>query len=180
MNPPSLRRRGRPPKFGCPTEFVALTLPREVIEGLRKIDSDLAWAIVTLFEKRPPRGTSATDKRPPDTELVSIADRQSLIVVNRSAFKSLPGIQIIPLNGDRAFLALEPGRGMTDLELTVIDRLADPAIPVRERKALKELRARLREWRLAPTLRCHTRTIIVVEQLGRHRRETARRSTART
>lgn len=164
------RKRGRPPKFGRPSEFVALTLPKEVIAGLRKIDPDLAWAVVTLFEKRPPRDASANERQPPDTELVGIAEHQSLIVVNRSVVKSLPGVQIIPLNGDRAVLALAPERGMTDLELAVVDRLEDASVPPRERKALKALRARLREWRRDPALRFHTRAIVVVEQVGRRRR----------
>ena len=44
-------KRGRPPKFGRPGRVVALTLPEEVVLGLRKVNADLAWAIVTLFEK---------------------------------------------------------------------------------------------------------------------------------
>ena len=44
----SLRRtRGRPPKFGRPSQFVALTLPEEVVAGLRRIDADVAWAVVS-------------------------------------------------------------------------------------------------------------------------------------
>jgi hypothetical protein len=30
---------------------VALTAPEEVVAGLRRIDADLAWAVVRLFEK---------------------------------------------------------------------------------------------------------------------------------
>lgn len=169
MNPPlSPRKRGRPPKFGRPSEVVALTLPKEVIEGLRRVHSDLAWAIVTLFEKQPPRRASPV-RRQPDAELASIADQRFLIVVNRAVFKSLPGVQIVPLDGHRAFLALEPGSGMADLELAVVDRLDNAAVPRRERRALKGLRARLREWRLDPALRLHPRAIIVVERTGRRR-----------
>src|SRR5207244_1618912 len=36
------RRPGRPPKFGRPGELVAVTLPSDVIRGLRQIDDDLA------------------------------------------------------------------------------------------------------------------------------------------
>jgi len=35
----------------------------------------------------------------------------------------MPGVHIIPPGATRAFLALEPGRGMSDLEVAVIDRL---------------------------------------------------------
>jgi hypothetical protein len=163
-------RRGRPPKFGRPSQVVALTLPAEVIRGLRKVHPDIAWAIVTLFEKRPDRALA--DAALPDAELVTIGERQSLIVVNRAVFKSLPGINIIPLSGDRAFLALDIGRGMTDLELAVIDRLDNPSIERRERLALKGLRAQLKAWRYDRSLRFHLRAIIVVERLHRASRPT--------
>src|SRR5205814_914451 len=42
----SRHKRGRPPKFGRPSRLVALTLPTQVIRGLRKLHPDLAWAIV--------------------------------------------------------------------------------------------------------------------------------------
>jgi hypothetical protein len=160
-------RRGRPPKFGRPSQVVALTLPDEVVRGLRRVHPDLAWAIVQLFEKRPP---ARVDEPQADAELVAIADRRSLIVVNRAVFKSLPGIHIIPLTGNRAVLALEPGRGMTDLELAVLDRLDDSAIDERERKALRRLRTQLRAWRHDRVLRFHSRAIIVVERIRERRR----------
>ena len=158
-------RRGRPSKFGRPSQVVALTLPDEVVRGLRKVDPDLGWAIVTLLEKSPSR-SSAESGAQPDVELVTIADRRSLIVVNRAVITHLRGVSIVPLHGDRAFLALEAGRGMTDLELAVIDSEDDPAVEPRERKALRQLRAQLRAWRHDRALRFHTRSIIVVEQLS--------------
>src|SRR6476659_5581819 len=100
-------KRGRPPKFDRPSQFVALTLPDEVVRGLRKINSDLGWAIVTLFEKGSASKVADPEKID-DVELVSIADRRLLIVVNRAVVKSLPGVNIVPLDSERAFLALEP------------------------------------------------------------------------
>jgi hypothetical protein len=161
-------RRGRPPKFGQPGKVVALTLPEETIRGLRRVHADLAWAIVTLFENGSPKraiGPAA------DAELVTIADRQSLIVVNRAVFKRLPGVNIIPLSGSHAFLALDPGQGLADLELAARDRLADRAIDPRERRALKTFRVQLRGWRENDALRFHTRSIIVIERVrGRRAR----------
>lgn len=152
--------------------MVALTLPTEVVKGLRKIDPDLAWAVVTLFEKSPARGAAAKSGQP-DAELVQVAERRSLIVVNRSVFKSLPGINIIPLDASHAFLALDSGRGMTDLELAVIDRLEgpSPSVAPRERKALLALRAQLSTWRHDPSLRFHARGIIVVERMSARTRK---------
>ena len=157
-------KRGRPSKFGRPSQLVALTLPEEVVRGLHKVHPDLAWAVVKLFEKLPDH---ASPEAEPGPELARIAARHSLIVVNPRLVKSLPGINIVPLAGDRAFLALDPGRGVTDLELAVTDRLEDPSVVRGERKALKDLRAQLRTWRHDRTLRFHTRTIIVVERVSK-------------
>lgn len=156
-------KRGRPSKFGRPSQLVALTLPEEVVRGLHKVHPDLAWAVVKLFEKLPEHTAAPQTQRGP--ELTRIAARHSLIVVNPQILKSLPGVNIVPLSGDRAFLALDPGRGVTDLELAVTDRLEDPSIAPSERKALKDLRAQLRSWRHDRSLRFHTRTIIVVERV---------------
>ena len=158
------RKRGRPPKFGKPGRFVAITLPDEVVRGLRKLHPDLAWAIVALFEQAA-SGRRLQRPSPPDDELVTIAGRQSLIVVNKDVFRDLPGVNIIPLHDRRAFLALQPGRGMSDLELAVIDRLASARVDARERQALTRLRDDLRKWRRDRTLRCETRAIIVVERV---------------
>jgi len=166
-------KRGRPPKFGRPSQVVVLTLPTEVVRGLHALHPDLAWAIVTLFEKDL-KSDKVTPHPQPDADLVTIAERRSLIVVNRQVFKSLPGINIIPLNGNRAFLALEPGRGMSDLELAVIDRRDDPSVEPRERKALAALRAQLRKWRHDRDLRFHARAIIVVERVTGRRARQAR------
>ena len=159
-------RRGRPSKFGRPSQVVALTLPDDVVRGLRKIDPDVGWAIVALFKKSPAGAASSEEAHQPDVELVTIADRRSLIVVNRAVFRHLRGVNIVPLHGDRAFLALDAGRGMTDLELAVIDSLEDPAIEPDERKALRQMRTQLRAWRRDRTLRFHSRSIIVVERLS--------------
>ena len=157
------RRRGRPQKFGRPGELVQLTLPTDVICGLHQIDEDLATAVVRLFELAPAWALGSNL----DVELLSGADRQFLIVINRSVIKSLPGVDIVPIEGHRAFLTLTPGRGVSDLELAVIDRLSDSANPVdvRERKALEHLRAQLRVWHNDPALQFHDRAIIVVESI---------------
>ena len=158
-----LKKRGRPPKFGSPGQVIALTLPRDVIRGLKRIHPDLAWAIVRLFQKRSKRPTGEHASSA-DSELVSVANGRSLIVVNRDVFKELPGVNMIPLHGDRAFLALDSDAGVADLEVAVIDRMANHGISARERTALAELRTHLHRWRRDPGLRCRIRSIIVVER----------------
>ncbi|OLC52199.1 MAG: hypothetical protein AUH43_00735 [Acidobacteria bacterium 13_1_40CM_65_14] len=162
-------KRGRPPKFGRPSQMVALTLPEEVVRGLRRIDEDIAWAIVHMFEQEA-LPAQAGNGRQPDAELVTIGEGRSLIVVNRTVFRHLPGVHIIPLSDTRAFLALEPGRGMSDLELAVVDRLDDRSLPPRERDGLERLQSQLREWRRDPRLRFNTRAIIEVQRAVRRRR----------
>ena len=158
-------KRGRPSKFGRPGQVVALTLPEEVVAGLRRIDADVAWAVVRLYEKEARRAPGPQPERAV-AELVRIAERRSLIVVNRADFSRLPGVTIVPVSPSRAFLALAPGLGMSDLELVVSDRLEDDGIDDRERKALTRLRAQLRRWRRDRGLRFHTRAIIEVEEVG--------------
>lgn len=167
-------RRGRPPKFGRPGQLVAITLPAEVVQGLRRINADLAWAIVQLFERRAKRRTAARGRRP-DAELVSVANGRSLIVVNGEVLKHLPGVSLIPLHDDRAFLAFDPNASLADLELAVIDRLEKKSITRREREALAALRDHVHRWRRDPKLHCEQRSIIVLEELAAVRRR--RRST---
>jgi hypothetical protein len=157
-------KRGRPPKFGRPGQVVTLTLPEEVVAGLQRIDADLAWAVVRLYEREARRAPAAPSERAL-VELVTIAERRSLIIVNRAELTRLPGVSIIPVSATRAFLALEPGLGMSELELAVSDRLDEAAVDDRERKALTRLRAQLRRWRRDRGLRFHTRAIIEVEDL---------------
>jgi len=160
-------KRGRPPKFGRPGQVVALTLPEEVVSGLKLIDGDLAWAVVRLYEREARRASSHGERAV--AELVRIADRRSLIVVNRAELTRLPGVTMVPVGPTRAFLSLEPGLGMNDLELAVSDRLEEPGLGDREQRALGRLRAQLRRWRRDRGLRFHTRAIIEVEQVVPHR-----------
>jgi hypothetical protein len=141
------RRRGRPSKFGRPSRVVALTLPEDAIDRLRRVHRDLGWAILKLLDREPHPAARNGDDIQPDVELVTIADRRSLIVVNREIITNLPGVNIIPLSANRAFLAVDIDRGMSDLELAVSDRLGDPTIERAERRALVALRSRLTTWR---------------------------------
>jgi hypothetical protein len=157
---------------------VALTLPEDAIERLHRINPDLAWAVVTLLNQ--PMETAAGADTPPDVELVAVAGRGSLIVVNHEVIRTLPGVNIIPLDTTRAFLALDAGRGMSDLELCVGDRLLEPDVDRRERRALIALHAHLRTWRKDETLRFETRSIIVAERVRAPRTEGRGSPTTRT
>jgi hypothetical protein len=156
-------RRGRPPKYGRPAKVVALTLPAEIVERLQRVHSDLGWAVVSLAEKstrfEPARHDTA------DAQLVEVGGGQSLIVVNSARFHALAGVDMVPLSATQAFLALEPGKGMADLELAVIDRI-DTLPAGDERQAWIRLRDRLRRWRQDRRLRFDNRSIIIVTRAG--------------
>src|SRR5258708_37713173 len=92
--------RGGPSKFGRPSRVVALTLPQDVIDQLRRVHQDLGWAIVKLLDKAPPSATPRGQGAQPDVELVAVAERRSLIVVNRGVIRNFPGGQILPPRGD--------------------------------------------------------------------------------
>jgi len=163
-------KRGRPPKFGRPGVVVALTLPEDVVAGLKDVDADLAWAVVRLYEREVGRRPTSRAERAV-AELVRIAERRFLIVVDRADVMRLPGVTLVPVSPTRAFLSLEPGLGMSDLELTVHDRLEEPDVDEREHRALTRLRAQLRRWRRDRALSFHTRAIIEVEQAASRRRQ---------
>jgi hypothetical protein len=135
---------------------------------------------MTLLDKDTPPFAPAHAPRDaePDVELVTVADRRALIVVNREHIRHLPGVNLIPMRGNRAFVALDIDQGMSDLELAVSDRLHEPAVDANEARALEDLRSQLTAWRRDHELRFHRRAIIVVERRpkanGNGRRGSAR------
>ncbi len=167
----STGRRGRPPKFGRPGHVVSLTLPDDTLQELNRVHPDTGWAIVKLLERERKGRPGAADR---DVELASIGARRSLIIVNRSAFKALPGVALITFTGTHALLAMEPGRGLSDLELAVFDRLTDGGLADREREALESFRRQLAAWRRDQRLCFHSRSIIVVEQVNGSRNGAAK------
>jgi hypothetical protein len=166
---PSGRRRGRPSKFGRPSRVVTVTLPHDAIERLRRVHRDLGWAIMALLDKdaTEPAQKPASRNADPDVELVTVADRRALIVVNREHIHHLPGVNLMPLRGNRAFVALDIDRGMSDLELAVSDRLDEPTVGANETRALEDFRSQLTAWRRDHDLKFHRRAIIVVERRPR-------------
>jgi hypothetical protein len=150
------RKRGRPQKFGREALLISLTLPRDVINWLGSLDDDLGWAIVKIYE----RATKTRSKDTSVAQLVRFPGNRALIQVRADLFHDMPGVSLIPLNDGRAFLALEAGKGVADLELIVIDRIDDQRVGIGEREALTALRTRLKEWR-QEGLRFESRSIII-------------------
>jgi hypothetical protein len=136
--------------------------------------SDIGWAIVTLVERTSAGGQRETPLQ--DADLVEVSGGFSLIVVNPDLLSSLPGVQMIPLSKTQAFLALESGRGMADLELAMVDRLEELGAGQPESIAVTRLRDQLRRWRKDVHLAFHSRSIILV---AKTRARTRRRTVVR-
>jgi hypothetical protein len=152
-------KRGRPLKFGRPTQLLTISLPADVVAWLRKLDPDPAWAIVSLFE----RATKKTRGALRTAELVQLPGKRALILVRPDVFSGLSGVSVVPLSDGRGFLALDSGRGIADLEVAVVDKLDAPALAAEQRAALSDVRQLLRDWR-QQGLQFVTRSILVVEQ----------------
>jgi hypothetical protein len=173
----SRKQRGRPLKFGRPAQLLALTLPHDVVLGLRRIHPDPAWAIVSLYEKRADTVHRAPHKPGFSIELAKLSPESALVVVNPQLIHSAPGVSVVPVAAGRAFLAFGEGRGLADLEVAVLDRLQKGKVSVTVRKELTALHRQIREWRRSRHLRFSTRSIIIVERRKPGRR--GRRSLAR-
>lgn len=157
-------KRGRPPKFGRPGRLLAFTVPDDVREWLETIHHDPGWALVSLFDAATANTKSSRPPREiPAAEIALLAGRRGLIVVNRDVMPPIPGVSLIPLSDTQAFLALEPGKGLADIELLVIDALED-ATSADSRRALAGLRDMLRQWRRDPHWQFESRAIVVAER----------------
>jgi hypothetical protein len=176
--PPPLEthRRGRPSKYGRPSQVVAVTLPRSTVQRLSKLHSDLGWAIVSVVETH---HQAQAEDEPPDVALVEVGDRQFLIVVHAAVFRGVPGVQLVPLSKTQAFLALDPGRTMADLEVFVRDRLEQLTRPSREQRALATLGRELRKWRRDPAIQPESRAIIILTKTPNRRTSVSRETSAR-
>jgi hypothetical protein len=162
--PARVKRRGRPPKFGRPSQLVALTLPRDVLIALRAVHRDPAWAVVQLveassFKRNEQRKSVAV---PAIAELVHLPGNRGLIVVQSNVFGRLPGISTIPLANGRAFLAFDQPAGLADLEVAILDKLELSKRSRAERAQLTESLNTIRRWRRDRRLVFRTKSIIVV------------------
>jgi hypothetical protein len=162
---PTPQKRGRPPKYGGPATVVAVTLPVEVVASLRRAHRDIGWAIVSLVARN--RRPESAPAPVPEAQLVEVGAQQSLIVVDPRVFKSLSGVQMVPLSETSAFLALDEGQGMADLELAVGDRRAQVPARTAEHAALTRLLEQLKKWRQTAALKFERRSIILVNRARR-------------
>lgn len=155
-------RRGRPPKYGRPAQVITMTLPEDVVDWLKRMHPDPAWAVVKLFERSQRLGRGAARPRPP-ADLVQLPRNRSLILVQPELLTRVAGVAVIPLADGRGFLALDDGKGLADLELALLDRIEAPDAGASEREGLIAVRETIRRWRLQG-LRFEARSILVAER----------------
>jgi hypothetical protein len=150
--------------------LVALTLPQDVLRGLRRIHPDLGWAIVSLYERAGHRVQPPRREPRSAIELAHISPTRALIVVDPRVIRSVPGVSIVPMAAARAFLAFDEGRGLADLEVGIQDHLRDGKTNPSVHKELTILHRQVRDWRRSRRLRYSTRSIILVEGAKQARR----------
>jgi hypothetical protein len=147
-----------------------MTLPEDVLRRLESLHADPAWAIVGLVEShlgggRVPRA-GAKRSAPPAAELVRLGPRQALIVVDPATFTHLRGVSVIGLADGRGFLALDRPGGIAELELAMLDQLAELPARSPRRARLEEAHAIVRQWRRSPRRSFDSKSIILVTGAG--------------
>ncbi|MGE0443638.1 MAG: hypothetical protein AB7P99_00310 [Vicinamibacterales bacterium] len=151
-------RRGRPKKFGRPSRAVTLTLPTDVIAALNAVDTDLSRAIVRVAESLPPGA-----KRGP-AELAPYGNRAIITVPNSRSLKERTGIELVPLSDGRALISFDQRLTVSQIELRLLDALADGTLEASERDVFEALARILREARQAPDVELRERQIIVLHR----------------
>jgi hypothetical protein len=154
---PAGRGRGRPPRP------VTVSLPEDLLARLRDQHVDLGRAIVSLFDQAPGAGGAAP------VQLVEFGRGALILVPPASALQRVPGIELIPLSGGRALIALDQPMSPSDLELALGDALAGGEVPPADRGVLADVVDVLREARCSATATLRQRTIVIVERTPRRR-----------
>jgi hypothetical protein len=151
---------------------LAITLPADVLRWLKSLHPDPAWAIVSLYD----RATGAGQPEPdpvPFVELAKLGGDQSLIVVDPHAYHDLRDAVVLPMSQNRAFLALEAGKTIADLELSIRELIEDPRTDSDQLAKLWRLLDKVRRIRRSRLHRVSTRSIIVVEKQAPRRRRSS-------
>jgi hypothetical protein len=159
MSPSPPSKRGRPLKFGRPSQLVSITVPVDVINWLATIDDDLGWALMKVYE----RSTRTKVQSNEVAGLVQLPGNRALILVRPDLFTNLNGVSLIPLADGRAFLALDATKGVADLEVAVLDRLDGRPLPAAQRAALLRMRQLLKQWRQEGIV-FESRSIVVAQR----------------
>lgn len=165
-----LRRKvGRPRKFDGPSRAVTLTLPESVIESLTSVDPDLSRAVVGLAAAKTPTQKS----RPAQIEVFG---RRGVISVRPTeSLKRRAGLELIPLPDGRALMSFDGSTSIADVELVLKDALDDKSLEPADRDVFKGVAAILSDARRSSEVALLKRNVIVIENSGRQRKNSAKR-----
>ena len=151
-------RRGRPPKFGRPSQAVTITLPDDIVSSLRALDADLSRAIVRLAES-----SALTNVPRRDVELTHYGRSAVIVVAPRPVLKRLHGVSLIPLPDGRSLISLHNDSSAAEFEVVLRDALERAAISPADRAVLEGLGDILRSARQSRGVALRQRNIIVLE-----------------
>ena len=154
-------RRGRPRKFSRPSRSITLTLPEDVVDALRAIDSDVSRAVVRAVQP-----LMAEPKRSP-AELATFGKRAVIIVPPSAALKERVGVDLVPLPDGRALISFDDRVSIPEIELRLVDALADPTLEKSDRPTFEALAGILRSARQTDGMMLRRRSIIVLWLNGR-------------
>ncbi len=155
-------RRGRPPKFGRPSQPVTITLPDDVVAAFRAVDRDLSRAIVHVAETAGPRMSPR-----PDVELTHYGHSAVIVLKPSKAVARLPGVALVPLPDGRALISLDADTGIAEFEVRVRDALDGAPASHADRATLQQLGDILRTARHSRRVKLSQRNIIVLETTAR-------------
>jgi hypothetical protein len=158
MMPNDTPRRGRPRKFGRPSQTVTITLPDDVVEAFRAVHSDLSRAIVQVAET-----AGAKMVARPDVELTHYGRSAVIVLKPTRAIERLPGVALVPLPDRRALISLDEDKGIAEFEVLVRDALDADITPPGDRATLQQLGDILRSARRSRRVHVRRRSIIVLE-----------------
>jgi hypothetical protein len=165
-------RRGRPPKYGRPSQVVTVTLPADVLVRLSAIDADIGRAIVALVERDGPVRSRVARA----AEVAVYGNHAVIVVTPTRALKRLEGVQLVPVGNGRALISLQDRNSIWRLELNIRDTMDRADVSPKEREALGLLADILRDARRSRGVAINERSIIVLES-KRHRQHNGRNRT---
>lgn len=162
----SVRRRpGRPTKYGRPSRAITVTLPEDVIDVLNEVDADLGRAIVSLTERR--RAGSRAPGSANGAHIESYGNHAVILVPPVRKLRQLAGVELVPVGGNRAIIALDDAHRIPEFELAIRDAIERDSLGRDERRIFEALAGILKDARMSGTVDLAERRIIVLRSKRR-------------
>jgi hypothetical protein len=122
---------------------VTVILPVRVLEILKAVDPDRAWAIAKLADEV---GRGMSGRKP--VEIVKVAPHRGLIVVVDSmALRSIEGLRLIEIAPTRFLITVKAHLSVESLEIQIQDIIEEENCGPQEIALLKEMLRQIRHQR---------------------------------